>query len=440
MKKILKPVIVVLLSLAVFFILHPAFPKYSGILILLLVYLILTLYLWSGIVQFFKKPHKKLRTILKLVFWSPPLLLLCLIVLGFFYPFRLWPVILKAEVVSLLIIASISALIPISGLLLTDLHRIFLFLKSCISKKDKKKYHEIIRKKCFFLITCLLGSFLFLLLFSGMIWGRYNFITTENHVSLKRLPSSFKGFRIVQISDIHLGSWLSKKKLSEAISRIKKLKPDIIVFTGDMFNYSTADGNGYQEILKKLSAPMGVFCVLGNHDYGDYIIWKKPDTKEQNMKDLVSYYHQIGWKLLRNENIILYKGYDSIALIGVENWGATHRFQRLGDIAKASQGTENILVKILLSHDPTYWDSIISREYPEIGLTLSGHTHGGQIGIEGLGIHWCPVSIIYPHCCGLYQNPDHSIQQYINVNKGLGTIGYTGRIGMRPEISLIILE
>ncbi len=260
-------------------------------------------------------------------------------------------------------------------------------------------------------------------------------------ISFNNLPHAFNGYRIVQLSDIHLGSWTYKDELERAVEITNALKPDVILFTGDMFNYATSDGYGFEGILSKLSARDGVFAILGNHDYGDYVRWPNEHAKHNNMELLEEWYKSLGWILLRNESVMLKRDNDSIALIGVENWGAGQRFQKFADLDKALQGVSGVPVKILLSHDPSYWDSIVSKKHPEIGLTLSGHTHGGQFGIETSLINWSPVEWTYQHWGGLYDNliENTATKQYLYVNRGLGTVGYSGRVGMDPEISLIIL-
>ena len=436
----MKPAIVVILSLALFFILRTSFPKYTGMLGFLLFYLILNAYLWIWVKEQLKTLIGFFRALLSLLFWLPVLLLICLIIYGFILPFTLWSVILKTEAVSLFLIAFLSTFFPITGMLLSDLIRIIFWGFYKASGKSGKAFLTLSRNKWVMLTSFCLGAGLFLILLAGMIFWKYDFRVREQHVRLPSLPEPFVGLKIVQISDIHLGSWLSKEKLKEAAARINTLNPDVIFFTGDMFNYSTADGDGFQEILQQLYAPMGVFAILGNHDYGDYMSWPNPEAKVKNMQDLETWYKTLGWKLLRNENIILHKSNDSIALIGVENWGSTRRFQRLGDIEKAQKGTEKMEIQLLLSHDPTHWDRIISQKYPHIDLTFAGHTHGGQFGFDFPGLHWSPVSWIYEQWCGLYRNPHGRQPQYLYVNQGLGTIGYSGRAGIPPEISLVVLE
>ena len=286
----------------------------------------------------------------------------------------------------------------------------------------------------------LAGTGLITALSWGILSGAYNYRVKRRVVSLKNLPPAFDGFRILQISDIHSGSFWNTDAVRKGVEMIENENADVIFFTGDLVNDKAIEMKPYMNVFNKLKAPHGVFSVLGNHDYGDYVSWHSPEAKRKNMEELFLYFKKLGWHLLRNENVILKNGMDSIALIGVENWGATQRFQRLGDIRKAEKGTEGMSTRVLLSHDPTHWGSIISRQYQDIDLTLSGHTHGGQLGIDCCGIHWSPAGWIYPEWCGLYSNPDSPSPQYLYVNQGLGNIGYSGRVGILPEITLITLK
>jgi predicted MPP superfamily phosphohydrolase len=246
--------------------------------------------------------------------------------------------------------------------------------------------------------------------------------------------------RIVQFSDVHLGNWPRKDKLEEVVRLINNCKPDMIFFTGDMFNYCTAEGIPFLPILGQLHAPFGIFAILGNHDYGEYIRWPSEADKKANMEALGQFYHQLGWTLLRNDNQIIARGSDSIAVVGVENWGKTKRFQRLGDIEKALTGSENLPVHLLLSHDPTYWESVISKNYPMVDITFSGHTHGGQVGINAAGIHWSPVAWFSKFWGGLYRKEGSPVIQYLYVDEGIGCIGYSGRVGILPEITLFTIR
>jgi uncharacterized protein len=274
--------------------------------------------------------------------------------------------------------------------------------------------------------------------FSSMIWGivktAYDFKVHKVKIQSSKLPESFKGFRIVQISDIHTGSLQSQ--LEKAVDIIKSLKADLIVFTGDLVNNQTNEAFNFKELLADIKAPFGVYSILGNHDYGDYYQWENENAKNENFTKMLKFQEEIGWNLLRNENRKIEKNGEFISIIGLENWGANLHFKKYGDLNKAMIDVDVDSFQVLLSHDPSHWSHEVSLNYKKIDLTLSGHTHGFQFGIEIPGFKWSPSKYIYPQWAGLYMKND----QYLYVNRGLGCLGYMGRIGIKPEITLIELS
>ncbi|MEI7501063.1 MAG: metallophosphoesterase [Bacteroidota bacterium] len=440
MNKLLNSLLFVLLSSILVLTLRAIFPKNAGILRYFFFFLLFDAYLWFSIRKRIKLWVPALRNIAFFIYWLPLSLILMLMVYGFFISFLDWNVALRTYSQSFILVLFLSKIFPILALILSDILRLGKFTFSLFHPDKGVLKHTISRYKPLLLTGWILGAIVFLIMLAGTVFWQSDFRVRKQIIKLKELPKEFDGFKIVQFSDVHLGTWASKQKLSEAMDIINGLNPDVIFSTGDMFNYSTADGKGFENILKKLHAPYGIYTIMGNHDYGDYLNWPSMQAKHKNIVDLSAYYKNLGWRLLLNSNDILKKGNDSIAVVGVENWGATHRFQRAGDIAKAQKGTENIAVQLLLSHDPSHWDSIISKKFTNIDLTFSGHTHGGQIGIDCCNVHWSPVAWTYKHWCGFYEN-NHSTQpQYIYVNQALGNIGYSGRIGILPEITLVILK
>lgn len=257
------------------------------------------------------------------------------------------------------------------------------------------------------------------------------------HLKLRSdaLPGSFNHLRIVQISDLHLGSFNYKYELlDKAVRIINNLEPDLIFFTGDLVNNFAWELKGWEKVLGKLTARLGKFSILGNHDYGDYSSWETPDLKQANFKAITSFHYDIGFKLLRNENRIITRGGEQIAVLGVDNWGKPP-FRQDGDLEKSLRDANEVGFKILLSHDPSHWTEEVIDD-TDIALTLSGHTHGMQAGIRLKNRQWSPIKYKYKHWAGLYQKG----RQYLYVNRGLGWMGYPGRLGMRPEITLIELE
>lgn len=275
------------------------------------------------------------------------------------------------------------------------------------------------------------------LLVGSTVWV-YKFKVHRIDVSIKNLPEAFEGLRVVQLSDIHLGSWLSTKPLQRAVDQANALNPDIIVFTGDMVNYSTSEVRGFESTLAQLHAPMGIYAILGNHDYGDYVSWKSNEEKEENLQQLVDFFDSLGWKLLRNETVTIEKDSATLLMAGVENWSATSRFKKYGNLAKTMENVSYGDLNVLLSHDPTHWETEVSKDYPNFDLTLSGHTHGMQMGIEAFGLKWSPARYLYDNWAGLTSvDTPGGNKSYMYVNRGLGHIAYPGRVGILPEITLV---
>jgi predicted MPP superfamily phosphohydrolase len=270
----------------------------------------------------------------------------------------------------------------------------------------------------------------------GIYRGKYNFKVLSYTLYFEDLPDAFDGYKLTQISDVHSGSFDNIDKVEYAIDLINEQQSDVILFTGDMVNNRATEMEPYINIFKKLKAKDGLFSVLGNHDYGDYINWKSPEEKLQNLEDLKTLQKDIGFDLLLNENRFIEKEGQRIALIGVENWGKGG-FKKAGDLKKASSQINKDDFKILMSHDPSHWDAEVVNDLYHYHLTLSGHTHGMQFGIEIPGwFKWSPVKWRYKHWAGIYE----VLGQYINVNRGFGYLAFPGRVGIWPEITVIELK
>lgn len=276
-------------------------------------------------------------------------------------------------------------------------------------------------------------------LFGSFLYGfsnKYNYNIKRQQLAFDNLPSAFKGLKIIHISDIHSGSFADKKAVLNGVEKILAEKADIILFTGDIVNDRATEMQDYMDVFSQLKAPMGVYSILGNHDYGDYVRWPhKGISKEQNLENLKQVHAGLGWRLLMNEHVVLERGEDQIALLGIENWSNKARFPRHGRMDLAHPGTEKYPFKILMSHDPSHWEGQVQEKYPDIDLMLSGHTHGMQFGIEIPGFKWSPVQYIYKQWAGLYEEG----KQKLYVNRGFGFIGYPGRVGILPEITVIEL-
>lgn len=273
-----------------------------------------------------------------------------------------------------------------------------------------------------------------LLFIDGIFRGKYAYRVIEQTLYFDDLPKNFDGFKIAQISDIHSGSFNNTKAVQKGIDLVIKQKADLFVFTGDLVNNKAEEIKPWIPFFNKIKAPYGQFSILGNHDYGDYMAWKSPQEKQQNLENLKKYHQEIGFKLLLDEHVYLEKGNDKIVLAGVENWGIG--FGERGDLNAALKGTSTQEFKVLLSHDPSHFDEQVKNYPSKINLTLSGHTHGMQFGIEMFGIKWSPVKLRYKHWAGLKEENN----RYLYINRGFGFIGFSGRVGIWPEVTLITLR
>lgn len=270
----------------------------------------------------------------------------------------------------------------------------------------------------------------------GMVKTAFDFKLRRTKVSLPALPNAFEGLKIAQISDVHSGSFFNSSAFEKAVELIMAEKPDVIFFTGDLVNDRSSEAEPHIESWKKLKAPLGVYSILGNHDYGDYVVWESQEAKDANLQRLKDIQKEMGWDLLLNEHRVLEKDGEKIGLIGVENWGGALRFPRKGDIPKAKEGMPDVPVKLLLSHDPSHWEAQVRKDHKDIDITFSGHTHGFQFGIEIPGFKWSPSQYVYRQWAGLYSEDN----QHIYVNRGLGFLGYLGRVGIKPEITIMELS
>lgn len=270
----------------------------------------------------------------------------------------------------------------------------------------------------------------------GMYKGKYNYKVLKYTLYFEDLPESFNGYRFTQISDIHSGSFTSHESIQYGVDLINEQKSDVVFFTGDLVNNKAEEMDSWKSMFSKIDARDGVFSILGNHDYGDYVNWESKEAKKANLEALKKVHADMGWKLLLNEHRYLEKNGQKIAVVGVENWGSGG-FTKQGDIEKASEGVKKEDFKILLSHDPSHWKEKIQKDPKNYQLTLSGHTHGMQFGIEIPGwFKWSPVQYRYDYWAGLYKE----FGRMINVNRGFGYLAYPGRVGIWPEITVVELR
>ena len=320
-------------------------------------------------------------------------------------------------------------------LLAEDVFRIPQALYSFLKRVPEQTQFIHSRRKIISQIALGLASIPFASLLYGMYRGKYNYKVLSYNLEFEDLPDAFDGFKITQISDIHSGSFDNQTKVQYGVDLVNQQKSDLVLFTGDLVNNRADEIKPWIKIFNKIKAEFGVFSILGNHDYGDYMRWESPAAKRKNMEDLYDAHNEMGWDLLLNESRFIEKDGERLAIIGVENWGSG--FKKAGDLNKALNKVSEKDFKILLTHDPSHWEAQVIPHPFKIHLTLSGHTHGMQFGIEIPGIiKWSPAKWRYKQWAGVYSEKN----QYLNVNRGFGYLAYPGRVGMWPEVSVITLS
>lgn len=333
--------------------------------------------------------------------------------------------------VSAMMIFVLPKLLSVMFLLIGDFTRFVEFGFKYFTAKEN--YFPERRK--FISTTALAAAGIFsALAIDGIIFGKYRHTVRKVKLRFKNLPENFKGYKIVQISDVHSGSFFNPQKLQKAIDLINEQDADVVLFTGDMVNNYADEFKPFIPLFKSIKAKDGKFSILGNHDYGDYGAWNSREEKAQNIPTLKNYQAEAGFKMLRNENIALEKNGEKIYLLGVENWGIKP-FPQYGDLDKALKGVPEDAIKVLMSHDPTHFDEVVKKHKTHVHLTLSGHTHGMQFGLDLKNIKWSPVKFKYKKWADLYESEG----KYLYVNRGFGVIAYPGRVGINPEITVIEL-
>jgi len=327
----------------------------------------------------------------------------------------------------------ISKVVALPFILIDDIRR--LFFKIYLNKK-KKQNNAIPRSKFLSISASLAYGLPLTSLTYGIISNNvYDYRIKRRVVTLDNLPSAFDGIKICHISDIHVGSLRNRLAVKGGIDMITNEKSDIIFFTGDLVNNRSDELKGWGDDLSKIKAPLGVYSVLGNHDYGEYTSWKSENEKNRNFKDLIKGQKEFGWKLLMNENDNVIVDGQKLNIVGVENW-ASSRFQQYGELDKAYSGLTDEDFKILMTHNPSHWNAQVTNNYRDIDLTLSGHTHGLQYGIDIGKFRVSPVRLAYKQWADLYKLNN----QFIYVNRGFGFMGYPGRVGILPEITILELK
>lgn len=409
------------------------------ILYAIFIILIIDVYFFRSYSSLIHNLNKKIKLFLKVAYWA---FTLATIIFMFFVASYIAdkiaaPKIYRVYVLGFVLITSVSKVIGCIFILIHDSRTLFLFLKNLLFPKIELVQKRTMPRKDFIKkVGVAAAAIPFGTLFFGMVKTAYDFTIRNEKLKINNLPSPFKGLKIIQISDLHVGSFLDDEPLKKAVKLINEQKADLIFFTGDLVNDITEEALPFMDVLKEISAPFGVFSILGNHDYGDYFYQKDDVEGKKHNYELMKKVHQkLGWKLLLNQNHVIEKDNERLAILGVENWGLMDRFPKYGDIEKAKVGLLETDIKLLLSHDPSHWNAIILPNHNDISATFSGHTHGMQFGIEIPHFKWSPSQYMYNQWAGMYSQNNQSIY----VNRGLGFIGYPGRVGILPEITVFEL-
>lgn len=416
--------------------------------ILLSVILVIDIYAWQGIKTLLGRSGKKITGTGSLVYWGITLILVIAFLMGYLVLSLETNGAYRVYVAATIFILYLGKFVLCLFVFIDDLRRGFMWVKlkynSAPQLKPAPQHHEpveyeknkLTRSQFIATTGTVVAAAPLILLTKGVFKGAYDYRIHRVPLYLNNLPDAFEGLKILQLSDIHTGSLLDEDAVKKGVDLAIGEKADIVFFTGDLVNNETKEAYRYAQMFRDIKAPMGVFSTLGNHDYGDYIKWENPEDKKRNLDNLVKLHADMGWNLLRNESVSLDRKGQRIGIIGVENWGSTGRFQRLGDIDRAKKGLEDVPVKLLLSHDPSHFDEIISVKHKDIDVTFAGHTHGMQFGFEFGRFRWSPAKYVYPRWAGLYESGGTRLY----VNRGFGFLGYPGRVGILPEITVFELK
>ena len=399
-------------------------------------FLLLDFYLFTSISPVFNKGSFS-NKIFNITYWVISAIIYAIIIFVFINFNKRTPSvhfnneILISSFMFIVFISKFFALIP---LVVDDILRIFRFIgQFIVTDLKRENIFDIDRLKFLKKTSLFIGSTFFITMLGGILFGRYNFKTKNINLKLENWSSKLKDFKIVQISDLHLGSFSSVKKLEEVVEIINNEKADLVVFTGDLVNNFHNEALPYISTLKKIKSNYGNYSVLGNHDYCDYVGWKRSSKKwKDNFNEMLEVHKKMGFNLLLNSSKEIEIEDEKINLVGVENWGAGN-FNKDGDLKKAMFEVNEEYPTILLSHDPSHWSAQVLDFQKRIDLQLSGHTHGMQFGIDIPGFKWSPVQWRYKQWSGLYENS----KKFIYVNTGVGNLAYAGRVGIMPEITVL---
>jgi predicted MPP superfamily phosphohydrolase len=417
--------------------------RLSLIIFLSVFLLIFDYYCYRAILSVFKKWQPRTKLLFSILWWSYTFGLVVGVFAGIYLNLYLT---LRAVILVAFFLTVGSKAVMLPFLLIDDLRRAFIKLTK-ISRKRKQKAvqqtthtestSETISRSAFIVKAGIITAAIPLASLSwGIVSGAYDYRIKRRTLILPNLPKAFDGIKMAQISDVHSGSFYNPRAVLGGVEMLLAEKPDFVFFTGDLVNDKATEMRDYQDIFSKIKAPLGVYSTLGNHDYGDYYFGKAPSAaKAKNLQDVITTHKLMGWDLLMNENRRLKVDGEEIGVLGIENWGMG-RFPKYGRMDLAVENTDDLPVKLLLSHDPSHWRGQVLEKYPQIDAMFSGHTHGMQFGVRTEYFQWSPVQYIYKEWAGLYQQQNQ--QLYVNV--GYGFLGYPGRVGILPEITIFELK
>lgn len=408
------------------------------VLITISIWLLVDFYAFHGLKTLTSKWNINSSTLIHWTYWGIDLFILAVI---FYYSFTgkfaNGPGRQVGWVLAALMISLVPKLVIISFLFVEDIGRIgfgiYAFLNNWLNDHKTINYLPE-RRKFVSQIAFGLAAIPFAGMIYGAVKGKYDFTVHKVKLRFRDLPEAFDGFTITQLSDIHSGSFDDPIAVRRGIELANSQESDLLVFTGDLVNNKADEMDDWMDHFSALKAPFGKYSILGNHDYGDYLPWPSEAAKEANLDRLKQIQKELGFRLLLNEHVRIEKDGQSIALVGVENWGKKG-FVKHGDLPKASEGISKGDFTILLSHDPSHWEAVTLQHEHHVHITLSGHTHGMQFGIEIPGFKWSPSKYIYPQWAGLYKKDE----KFLYVNRGFGFLGFPGRVGILPEITVIEL-
>lgn len=407
-----------------------------------LIVVLVDIYVFQAVKNSVSSSKPTTQRLVYLIFWglsSFTYLALLILLIGGYSKWYGWS---KILIVGIAQAVFFSKLLVVPFLLIDDLLRVFRWLFNFLgnSTGDEIQPNGISRLQFLSRSGLLIGSAMFGALIYGVLRGAYNYQIKKIKLKIANLPKEWEGLKIVQISDWHLGSFANSMPVKKIVELVNAQQADIIFFTGDLVNYKAMEVLPFLEELKQLRAKINIYSILGNHDYGTYVEWNSKQEMHDNLQQLKKIQlTDLGWDLLLDEHRILERNGKKLAIIGVQYIGRSLHFGEIGNLNKAYLGAETADVQLLLSHDPSHWDKDVSVEknYSKIQATFAGHTHGFQFGIEIPGLRWSPAQYVYPHWAGLYKNKN--TQQQLYVNRGIGFLGYPGRLGISPEITVFQL-